>query len=95
MAKKSNLIPSQDRGDGTGLGCEVREINWRPESIREHPCYGCIHFRGRYFTDYCCNYIFDTGYRRTCEPGAACIVKTVDPVSKEKENKKRKRIELR
>ena len=44
-----------------------------------HPCEGCIHLRGRRNADATCYYLFDTGHRRPCPPGAECTVKK--PVS--------------
>lgn len=44
---------------------------------------GCAHFYGAYRDNKCCNYLFDTGHRRPCPPGAACTVR-------EKATKKRK-----
>lgn len=46
-------------------------------------CMGCAHFYGAYRDNKCCNYLFDTGHRRPCPPGAACTVR-------EKATKKRK-----
>ena len=50
----------QSHGNGFGLGSE--EV--------EHPCMGCWHWRGDFHK--CCNYIFDMGRKRPCEPGAEC-----------------------
>ena len=38
-------------------------------------CEGCIHYRGVYVTDLCCNYYFDTDKRRPCPFGEGCTVK--------------------
>lgn len=42
-------------------------------------CVGCVHYYGYYRDNKCCNYIFDTGHRRPCPPGAACTVKKLRP----------------
>jgi hypothetical protein len=38
-------------------------------------CKGCIHYRGMFATDICCNYYFDTDKRRPCPFGEGCTVK--------------------
>ena len=47
---------------GGGRGCE-------------HPCCGCEHWYGAYVWGYCCNYIFDEGHMRPCEPGVECTAR--------------------
>ena len=50
-----------------------------------HPCEGCRYFFGMTFYTRCCNYIFLTGHRRPCLPGAQCAVKELaDPKSRKK-----------
>lgn len=39
---------------------------------KRHPCEGCYHWRGDFYK--CCNYIFDMGHMRPCEPGENCTV---------------------
>lgn len=46
---------------------------------RDHPCTGCYHWRGENYGALSCNYIFDVGHRRPCEPGERCTVKKVVP----------------
>jgi hypothetical protein len=36
----------------------------------KHPCAGCWHWRGDFYKT--CNYIFDMGRKRPCEPGKEC-----------------------
>ncbi len=44
-------------------------------AYKENPnCRGCIHIT-KIGAMYGCNYLFDVGKRRPCEPGAACTVK--------------------
>lgn len=50
---------------------------------KNHDCEGCIHFRGDFEINRCCNYYLDTGKRRPCPAGEGCTVKTT------KRNKKR------
>lgn len=38
-------------------------------------CVGCIHLMRIGGVYPCCNYIFDTGHRRPCDPGEGCVVK--------------------
>ena len=38
-------------------------------------CEGCIHFRGDFEINRCCNYYLDTGKRRPCAFGDGCTVK--------------------
>jgi len=47
--------------------------------LREHPCKGCVHWYGAYPYGISCNYIFDTGHRRPCEPGENCTVRETAP----------------
>lgn len=63
--KKRALAPLEDPGAGSAPGHERKE----------HPCEGCFHWRGWVWGSMCCNYIFDTGHRRPCEPGEDCTVK--------------------
>lgn len=42
-----------------------------------HPCRGCFHWRGSYYGDICCNYIFDMNRHRPCPPGAECTERVV------------------
>jgi hypothetical protein len=41
-----------------------REMPWK------NPCTGCWHWRGDFYKT--CNYIFDMGRKRPCEPGKEC-----------------------
>lgn len=50
----------------------------------DHPCDGCGHFYGIYENNRCCNYIFDTGRPRPCEPGAGCTVRKKKPGGEKK-----------
>ena len=50
----------QSHGNGSGSGSEEGK----------HPCAGCWHWRGDFYKT--CNYIFDMGRKRPCEPGKAC-----------------------
>ena len=59
---------------------------------KNHPCYGCIHFYGIYYVNYCCNYIFDIGKPRPCLPGTDCKVKDTDPVQGRLNRKYRKEL---
>lgn len=43
----------------------------------KYPCEGCVHFYGAYKHNRCCNYLFDTGYRRPCPAGTGCTVKEI------------------
>jgi hypothetical protein len=43
----------------------------------QNPCEGCLHWYGAYGWGNCCNYIFDVGHRRPCEPGEHCTVKRI------------------
>ena len=57
---------------------------------KEHPCFGCCHWRGEHYNGYTCNYIFDTGHVRPCPPGAGCTVRNEDP-ARRKGNRYQKR----
>ena len=59
---------------------------------KNHPCFGCIHFYGIYYVNYCCNYIFDVGHPRPCLPGAGCTVKDTDAVQGKLNRKYRKEL---
>ena len=61
------------------------------ERVKKHPCDGCDHFYGAYLQGKMCNYIFDMGRRRPCEPGEKCTVKKQSGPG---ENPKRKGGEL-
>jgi hypothetical protein len=41
---------------------------------------GCYHWRGENYGALSCNYIFDVGHRRPCEPGAGCTEKKIVPM---------------
>ena len=43
--------------------------------VKKHPCEGCDHFYGAYLQGKMCNYLFDTGHMRPCEPGKKCTVR--------------------
>lgn len=47
-------------------------MNREEKSGMTNPCEGCFHWRGRYYGDICCNYIFDMDRNRPCPPGADC-----------------------
>lgn len=68
--------------DGTDHGCEAKQPGVG--------CPGCLHWYGAYLK--CCNYIFDVGKRRPCEPGEGCTVKR--PIRSRSELKLRKAREL-
>lgn len=38
-------------------------------------CHDCIYFHGRFDNSACCNYIFDEGKMRGCDPGKGCTKK--------------------
>lgn len=68
--------PLQGPGNGSGLGSEddLAEDALMMEQMRtDHPCRGCRHWGGRLYRT--CNYIFNTGHSRPCEPGCGCTVK--------------------
>lgn len=66
--------------DGTDRGCKQPGKG----------CAGCLHWYGAYLK--CCNYIFDVGKRRPCEPGEGCTVR--HPIKSRAELKLRKAREL-
>lgn len=63
MAENMDFTPSQSPAGGTDRGLEG------------HPCRGCFHWRGGHWKSVSCNYLFDTGHRRPCEPGEHCTVR--------------------
>ena len=41
----------------------------------KHPCEGCDYWYGAYLQGRTCNYIFDAGHMRPCEPGKGCTAR--------------------
>ena len=95
MAEKKSidLIPLENRCVGTGRGSEEDSRRTSQKIVEEHPCYGCNHFYGIYYINYCCNYIFDMGRPRPCPPGELCTERNEDKEFGEQEKNRRKRLD--